>query len=148
MKNFEQIGEVGVDSGQLMVCDPCYIDSQWKKHEMEDTRLLKHKTTGEVYQYRVHFENYDSILLDGKSVNDLIAEGTLIEIENKPTGEFSYNGVCQATLSKKGSGQLNYSLGHVGAGVAFSSGYGDGVYPVYARKNKDGRIVEVRIIMG
>lgn len=142
MQNFEQIGEVGVDSGQLMVCDPCYIDSEWQQHEMEDTRLLKHKTTGEVYQYRVHFENYDSILLDGKSVNDLIAEGTLIQIENKPTGEFSYDGACKATLTKESAGQLGFGLG-----VAFSSGYGDGVYPVYARKNKDGRIVEVRIVM-
>ena len=25
-----KVGEVGVDSGMLMVCDPCYIDSQWK----------------------------------------------------------------------------------------------------------------------
>jgi len=32
-------------------------------------------------------------------------------------------------------------------GVAFSSGYGDGCYPVYAIKNKDGRIVTVVIEM-
>ena len=25
-----KIGEVGVDSGQLMVCDPRYIDSEWE----------------------------------------------------------------------------------------------------------------------
>jgi hypothetical protein len=29
------IGEVGVDSGQILVCDPCYIDSQWKKERFE-----------------------------------------------------------------------------------------------------------------
>jgi hypothetical protein len=25
------IGYVGVDSGQLLVCDPCYIESEWKR---------------------------------------------------------------------------------------------------------------------
>lgn len=32
-----RLGEVGVDSGQLMICDPCYIDSEWKQQE-EDPR--------------------------------------------------------------------------------------------------------------
>lgn len=30
-----KIGEVGVDSGQLVVCDPCYIDSEWKKEDLD-----------------------------------------------------------------------------------------------------------------
>ncbi|MDD4872904.1 MAG: hypothetical protein PHR77_20310 [Kiritimatiellae bacterium] len=25
-----QVGVVGVDSGQLIICDPCYIDSEWQ----------------------------------------------------------------------------------------------------------------------
>jgi hypothetical protein len=29
----EEIGVVGVDSGQLVITDPCYIDSQWKEEE-------------------------------------------------------------------------------------------------------------------
>ena len=28
-----KLGVVGVDSGQLMLCDPIYIDSQWKKDD-------------------------------------------------------------------------------------------------------------------
>ena len=31
--------------------------------------------------------------------------------------------------------------------VTFVSGYGDGIYPVYGRKNEEGRLVEVRILM-
>lgn len=42
--------------------------------------------------------------------------------------------------------QINYEAGHPGAGVLLSSGYGDGYYPVYIRKNEDDRIVEVRIL--
>lgn len=33
-----KIGEVGVDSGQLIICDPCYIDSEWKKEKLEFTK--------------------------------------------------------------------------------------------------------------
>ena len=31
-------------------------------------------------------------------------------------------------------------------GVVASSGYGDGLYPVYARMTKDGRVAELRVV--
>lgn len=40
---------------------------------------------------------------------------------------------------------FNYQLGHEGLGVCVSTGYGDGTYPVYVRK-EDGRIAEVRVL--
>lgn len=49
-----------------------------------------------------------------------------------PKGEFSYRGVCKETLSAEQSGQINFALGHAGLAVAFSTGLGDGVYPVFA----------------
>jgi hypothetical protein len=39
--------------------------------------------------------------------------------------------------------QFCYDLGHAGLGVVVSTGYGDGVYPVYAEFNDDGRIAKV-----
>ena len=54
-------------------------------------------------------------------------------------GEYSYLGACNATLGK-GFGQLGNQA------VAFSTGYGDGLYPVYANINEDGRITKVVII--
>jgi hypothetical protein len=33
-----------------------------------------------------------------------------------------------------------------GSGVLVQSGYGDGTYPVYVRKNSEGRIAEVKIV--
>jgi len=88
----KQIGVVGVDSGQLLVCDPCYIGGEWK--ETDDSKDLSHA-------------------------------------DNK--GQFSYGGCCEATLNNKTQGgQLNYTMGHAGAGVVFSSGFGDGCYPVIA----------------
>jgi hypothetical protein len=39
--------------------------------------------------------------------------------------------------------QLNYDLGHAGLGVVVSTGYGDGMYPVYAEFTDEGRIAKV-----
>lgn len=49
-------------------------------------------------------------------------------------GDYGYLGACNATLGK-GFGQLG-----VANAVAFSTGYGDGLYPVYAHITDDGRI--------
>jgi hypothetical protein len=54
-------------------------------------------------------------------------------------GEYGYLGACGVTL-KKGYGTLGMS-----SAVAFSTGYGDGVYPVYAQIDEDGRIAMVVI---
>ena len=48
-------------------------------------------------------------------------------------GEYGYLGACNATLGK-GFGQLGNQA------VAFSTGYGDGLYPVYANITEDGRV--------
>jgi Protein of unknown function (DUF4241) len=155
-----QIGVVGVDSGQLLVCDPCYLGSEWQA-EKPGTRL----NIGKVYQdikgrkwacamHRDDVENlfgsYEEKLkqFKGQTPNALIENGQWKELpDTNVTGEFSYRGCCQATCSEASAGQLKYKLGHAGAGVAFSSGYGDGVYPVYATYNKEGRVVKVVIDM-
>jgi len=55
--------------------------------------------------------------------------------------DYSYSGACAATLSNNSAGQLGR-----GDAVAVSSGYGDGVYPVYATYNHEGRIVKLEVI--
>jgi len=64
---------------------------------------------------------------------------------------FNYNGACGATLSEDRAGQLAFENGIQGAGVAFASGYGDGLYPVFATyledENWGRRIAKVEIIM-
>ena len=97
---WELVCRCGVDSGQLMIIDPCYL-GDWLDNDHDDKI--------------------------GKS-------------------SMSYAGACKATLSDDSHGQLHNALG-IDLAVAFSSGYGDGVYPVWARKNKDGRIVEVKVVM-
>lgn len=53
-------------------------------------------------------------------------------------GKYSYLGACGVTL-KDGYGSLGNSA------VVFSTGYGDGLYPVYVQLNDDGRVSKVVI---
>lgn len=141
------IGHVAVDSGQLMLCDPCYIDSEWEKEDFEDIRIYQHKETGDRLQYRVHFENYEKIIPRyGKSMNDLNATGEWVSIdEHQPKHGFSYNACTKATLSEDGHGELKFKMGHIGAGLAFRTAFGDGVYPVFASYDDNGDLYKVEV---
>ncbi len=41
--------------------------------------------------------------------------------------------------------EIHYDLGHPGLGVVVETGYGDGVYPVYAEFNGEGRVARVSV---
>lgn len=92
----ELVGHCGVDSGQIMLVDPCYV------HNFKDGEEFKPDT----YPY-----------------------------------DFSYNGACGATLSESQMGELGNSTACV-----VSSGWGDGVYPVYVTRSSDGRIATATIV--
>jgi len=157
-KNWELLGHVGVDSGQLMVCDPCYIDGTWERdapppphRKLVLTTAGKERFPGMEFAFAWPFPwgHYGDpcALLGGLSINEA-TDLLLVEEEPRKIQEewpFNYTGACEATSSPDGGGQLSSRSAEVG--VAFSSGYGDGLYPVYGRKNKEGRIVEVRIVM-
>lgn len=146
------LGAAGVDSGQLLVTDPAYIDSEWQYQPYVDSvdRVLVDTRTGDTFKWGRDFHRYDQPLEPyGKSPTVLLEEGRLANVPPPPPPEtytYSYNGACQATLSE-GYGELAYRLGHAGAGVVFSSGWGDGMYPVYGEKH-DGRIMRVYIDLG
>lgn len=137
-KGWKYLGSCGVDSGQLLVTDPCYLED-WEANEFEDKRVYKDKQTGKLYEYRVNFENFESVLFDKKTVNQLILEGRLIEDKKTTDSSYSYNGACQTSIDNEGG-----EIGIRNEGVVFRTGIGDGVYPVYARI-VDGRVAEIRI---
>lgn len=158
-----ELGVVGVDSGQLLITDPGYIDSQWEEEEFVPdypiyrlnqqgrARFPKAPETWTWRCFRDGSSNYGTPLqvLSGMSINTARDEGLLEAVPHdtpEPSASFSYNACCRLTIGQS-YGQLNYRLGHEGVGVVFSSGYGDGTYPVYGRFDDDGRIVEVRIVM-
>lgn len=59
-------------------------------------------------------------------------------LDNK-VGEYSYQGVSATTVKN------NFGTIGDGLAVAFSTGYGDGSYPVYVKLNDDGRVSMVVI---
>ena len=144
------IGHVGVDSGQLLLCDPCYIDSQWVEEDFEDFRAYQHKDTKNQLTYRIDFRNYAESIeaYDGKNMNELIATGEWEKIPDTKgaVNPFSYNACAKATLSEDGHGELKFNLGHTGAGVAFRTAFGDGMYPVIANYMDDGSLRSVEVI--
>ena len=94
----ELAGFCFVDSGQIMIGDPCYLS------------------------------NYVD---DGDEQWDL---------SNK-YGKYTYQGASASSLSTDGFGELGGGLA-----VAVSSGYGDGSYPVYIKRDDNGRIASATII--
>jgi len=142
------LGVAGVDSGQLLICDPCYIDSEWEKEDFLDIRIYKSKSTGKTLQYKVDFQNYENPIAeyDNQTMNELIATGDWESIDAfEAENSFSYNACARETLSEDGFGQLNYKMGHPGVGVVFSTTIGDGMYPVFGSFNDDGTLISVTI---
>lgn len=145
----ELIGNVAVDSGQLLVCDPCYIDSHWEQEPFEDIRIYRHKTTGDTLQYLKDFDKYTDIIPGyNLSMNQLNETGDWEAVEDttKPAHEFSYNACAKLTLSDQGHGELNFVNGFPGIGVAFRTAFGDGIYPVYAIYDGNGDLKKVEIV--
>ena len=59
-------------------------------------------------------------------------------IEGKE-GQYSYHGASATTIAN------NYGELGMATAVVFSTGYGDGLYPVYAEMNEDGRVARILI---
>jgi len=135
------VGHIGVDSGQVMICDPCYIDSSWKQEAFKNIRRYRHHGTGDVLEYGKNFYDYEKKIKGyDRTMNEMIAAKEVHEVPTTPAiHPFSYNACCQATLSEDGFGELQD-----GTAVVTSSGYGDGLYPVYAEM-EHGRVKRVTI---
>jgi hypothetical protein len=74
------------------------------------------------------------------------------EYKEEPPKEWgkTWDNFCNTLAEKEGGDyptavQFNYDKGHPGLGVCVSTGYGDGYYPVFIKRNKEGRISEVKV---
>lgn len=112
------VGRIGVDSGQVMIGDPCYLN-QWENAPEKPKDFDKGVEESEgVYSY------YGACNATRKA---------------RPFGLLSLT-----PEAKKNYGGLGGIISEVGYAVACSTTFGDGDYPVYA-KIKDGRVIELRI---
>ena len=146
----ELMGKCGVDSGQLLITDPCYL-KDWKSDEYE---ILEEYTLEAVEDCEYSKDGISVTIKKGITfkicstkgiwfyIVDLINSGKLKTLKTEfmnTSKDYSYNGACSATLSEKQGGELGD-----GTGVAVSTGYGDGTYNVYAKK-ENGRVKQVVI---
>lgn len=106
--NWEEVGEVWVDSGSIMVGDPCYTHGQDASHAVEDWDDFLARTWPKVF---------------GKK------------------GEIDHTAKMD---------DVTYALSEKGIGVVVSSGFGDGVYPVFVKYSNEGqwgkRVAEVKVV--
>ena len=141
---WKHLGYVGVDSGQLMIVDPCYLDD-WVDEEYIDNRAVESVETGKVYVFSKDFKDYE-VELEGKTVNQHISDGSFYNTPDDTPLTFSYNGVSHGTCGESPYVSIPYALGHEGRAVSFRSGYGDGTYSIEGRI-ENGRVLEIRIKM-
>ena len=158
------VGCVGVDSGQLIICDPSYIDSQWEKDSKQRSthQIYKH-SDGSLWQFKFPGTEqlpdvnpfpgtFDDPIpqYDNLSPNQLIESGAFTKSDKDPFEDleenFSFDAVSRITLGNPGYGQLFYNMGHPGVGVAIGSFGGDGVYPVEA-EIEDGLVKRIIVTL-
>lgn len=101
MNDWEEVGFCWVDSGSIMLADPCYMSTRDASHTVD---------------------TWDEFL--------------------KLTWPKDFGNGQGPSVYDKASNALQQP----GLGVIVSSGYGDGEYPVYVKRNEEGRIAEARIV--
>lgn len=135
MNQVKKIGSLVIDTGQLIFCDPSYLH-HWKQDAFEGKRVYKDINTEILYTYMVDFQKFTDILLDNKSVNDLIEAGRLVRIPYQETGEFSNSAVIKGILNK-GYTHCKFPAGFDGMAIAVGVPNGDGELPVFAEYKDD-----------
>jgi len=136
-----KIGKVAVDSGQIMITDPCYLRN-WEGNDYNIPNIIK--VDGFVFEEGKNWDGmWSTPLTDiGKTLNEITSEGkaNVQRVGPKETGKFSYDGACRATLGENGYGQL-----YNGCVMVSRTAYGDGTYPVYADIDTNGTIMSLTI---
>ena len=143
MKNgTKKIGSLLIDTGKIILCDPAFLQN-WKQDQFEIQKEFRDQQTGNIYTYGKDFNNFKDILLDHKSVNELIAEKRFERIPYDETGEFSNSAVNKGIINK-GYVQCKFPTGFDGMAIAIGTDIGDGEVPVFA-EFKDGAIKKLWI---
>lgn len=133
--------------GTVEVTDPCYERSVWCRRDIEGVKQGNYACVA-----WVDSENHHTVAIAGIYLNGCIGTHT----EFKLTGEIGVDaGLAGFFINKPDYTQEQWnefckSLGKKSAwirdeGFFTVSGFGDGAYPVYVRKNKNGEVTGIEI---
>lgn len=136
------VGHVSVDSGQIIIVDPCYLsewdegnsDSEASEFSDEFMGALEGPAINldDIDQETLELVDLDGLDLDTEEGNRFarvrISHVGFAKAIRKEAGRFSYLGVCGA-LETTLFAEIAFKRAGV---VASGSGLGDGHYPVYA----------------
>tara|TARA_B100000902_G_C27201447_1_gene859284 strand:+ start:402 stop:860 length:459 start_codon:yes stop_codon:yes gene_type:complete len=148
----KHLGTFGVDSGQVMLVDPCYL-SDFKNDDFKDERVYKRvgnysdeTPKRKILEFHKDFTSYEQVIPEwDMTMNELVSKGIYEKIEPVVDNSFSYNGACNQTCyNKEHGGQLKAQNGYDIA-VVSSTGYGDGGYDVYATY-EDGFVKKLEVV--
>ncbi|VWC80907.1 hypothetical protein BLA39750_01190 [Burkholderia lata] len=138
--NWERIGDVAVDSGQVVIIDPSYIDRHWVTKPLQDVRQYRHKVTGKIVEYEKDFRSYDFVIPEfGQSANQLLATGEWEKIVQPVPFELSYNAACLTTRLPARGGNFG------GSAIAVGTLDGDGPFPVIVERDERGQILRLMV---
>ena len=158
-----KIGTFQVKSGKIIVSDPCYdhkseakypaVNGVWQASVAgkDGVASLTASTKG-ASKFRWEKDTTAGVDSGQMSIFDLkfyrddnLAKGikmpdwmTPSRIKKEGKGEKFYGACCTLTLSENSAGVLPN-------GVASGTLHGDGVYPVYIKKNEQGKVVAVKV---
>lgn len=163
------LGHVDVDSGQLMIMDPCYVDREWisrqnprfvgircaghHAQDLAEALALDHPTC-EVssvtpWVYRVVDPNTPATDLQARAESIRQRHQWTVDIDL--VAYDTYHHICDITQSDSHGGSLPHAHGGEGLAVAFESCVGDGTYAVFATVGEvsgfGSRIKKVEILL-
>jgi hypothetical protein len=142
-----EVGQVGVDAGMVWIGDPCYILAL--PHCRQDNIEEKKKDPS--------WEHIKDLYENVRKLPATLGDSwhafcdKMHSDQDNPIGDRAYKKYLEKQLEKgiktgQEAVQFNYEAGHPGLGVCVGSGYGDGSYPVYVKRNREGRIMEAKVV--
>jgi hypothetical protein len=159
-----KLGEVGVDSGGLIVMDPSYIKGAMQTNPCDATvcefwgrdadAFAKILMDRDFNVEKTYHQGYRLKNMDDKDIAEynklrMDFNGYLVDSQHLE-GDFVHKCFDARSNSDHG-GQLFYPIGHAGLAVSFDSGLGDGCYEVWATmEDIEGwgeRILKVEVIL-
>ncbi|MCX8074164.1 MAG: DUF4241 domain-containing protein [Clostridia bacterium] len=160
MKNLNYVGDFKIESGQIIVTDPCYRPYMWCNQIIDAVNgtyeayvgddcselvvILKSSNCDKEYEKK----EIENLAVDSGKMGvfdfDYFFNASIADQENNEKRN-SFLKYCRETIYKSVS-ENKERAGVIEYGAVSDSGYGDGIYKGIVYKNKDGLVERIEII--